>query len=194
MKKILVLFISAFLVNAVQGQIEFGAKAGMNFSNVKGKEVENNKARVLFHAGALVRFSINENFKVQPELLYSAQGTTVKENFGDVKFSQNYLNLPVMVQYHTSTGFFGETGPQLGFHLKSKLKSGDTSIDMEDGINTLDFAWGFGLGYQIPAAGYGLNLRYNLGLSNVFEDNGLGEENSSHSVFQLGLFYVFNSK
>lgn len=194
MKKILVLFISAFLVNAVHAQIELGEKAGMNFTNISGSDFEDSKTRVQFHGGIFVRFSINKQIRVQTELLFSQLGTTVKTGVIEMKYTHNYLNLPVILQYKLNSVFFAETGPQAGIHIKTKIKTDDLIYELEDGINALDFAWGFGVGYQMPKKGIGINMRYNLGLTKVFEKTDFGQSKSYNRVFQLGLFYVFNSK
>ena len=194
MKNILILLPVLFFLHPALAQIELGIKAGMNFTNISGSDFEDSKTRLLFHGGTFIRFLNNENIKIQPELLFSQYGATVNTFGTEWKYTQNYLHLPVMVQYHTGSGLYGETGPQLGVHLKTKSKNGDFTYDWNEGVNLLDFAWCLGIGYQLPKKGVGISMRYNLGLSKVFEKTPVGQAVSYHRVLNLGMFYILNTK
>ncbi|HWJ91936.1 MAG TPA: porin family protein, partial [Flavisolibacter sp.] len=109
-----------------------------------------------------------------------------------------YINLPIMLQWKSQGGFFVETGPQAGYLVRAKLESGNTtSVDNKDNYDKFDFSWGAGLGY-LSRIGLGINARYNLGLSNVIEDNG-GNNSSNdgpelkNKVIQIGLFWQFGA-
>jgi hypothetical protein len=97
-----------------------------------------------------------------------------------------YLNIPVLVQYMFDNGFRLETGPQLGFLLNAKSDLGGTEIDVKDQLNSTDVSWAFGVGYITPS-GFGVDARYNLGLTNISES----DNSVKNSVFQLGIFYQF---
>ena len=58
-------------------------------------------------------------------------------------------------------------------------------------FNSVDFALGGGIGYVNPPTGFGVDARYNLGLSNI---NKNGSVKSTNRGFQLGVFYLFNHK
>ncbi|WP_290793382.1 porin family protein [Flavihumibacter sp. UBA7668] len=193
MKKVFLVFLCAATFNAAKAQIQFGVKAGANLSTFAGKDIEDAKSVIGFNGGGLVRLPINENFKVQPEIVFSAQGSKGDGEFGEEKINLSYINIPVMFQYHTESGFFAETGPQVGFLAKSKLKSGDISVDIDEGMKKVDFAWGLGVGYQLPM-GFGVNARYNHGLSSIFDSEGGESIKARNSVFQLGIFYVFGGE
>jgi hypothetical protein len=85
-------------------------------------------------------------------------------------------------------GFRLQTGPQLGFLTGAETKSGDVEVDVDDQIKSIDFSWVFGGGYLFPQ-GFGIDVRYNLGISNISDISGFEAQNR---VFQLGLFYQFN--
>lgn len=193
MKKVFLVFLCAATFTAAKAQVQFGVKAGANLSNIAGKDVEDAKSLIGFNAGGFVRLPINDNIKIQPEVLFSAQGSKVDSEIGDAKMHLSYVNIPVMFQYHTESGFFAETGPQVGFLAKSKMKSGSLSVDIDEGMKKVDFAWGLGAGYQLPM-GVGVNLRYNHGLSSIFDSEGGESVKARNSVFQLGVFYVFGGK
>ena len=78
MKKIIlsvVMLSATFFVS--QAQVQYGLKAGANFYTFGGDEVENEDLNSKFglHIGGLVNFSVSEKFKVQPEIVFSIQGS-----------------------------------------------------------------------------------------------------------------------
>ena len=198
MKKTFLIFILsvAFLATNAQ-QIKYGVKAGVNLANVSG-DVEDNKMKIGFNAGAFARLSLTDVISLQPELLLSTQGAKEKGSFEgvsyEVKNNVTYLNIPVLAQYNTASGFYGETGPQFGFLLSAKAKTDDGKQDIKDGLKTLDLSWAFGVGY-LTQSNVGVNVRYNLGLSNMSDAKGIDNDaKMRNSVFQVGIFYVLGSK
>jgi Outer membrane protein beta-barrel domain len=106
---------------------------------------------------------------------------------GDNKLNLNYINIPLLAQYMTLDGFRFETGPQIGFLTAAKSKSGDVTVDVKDDLESVDISWAFGVGYLFPGgSGWGVDLRYNHGITNISEDNDFEARNR---VFQLGVFY-----
>jgi hypothetical protein len=162
----------------------FGLKAGFNISSLKVEGGNDYDAKVGFHVGGLAHIHISPHFAVQPELMYSGQGG---DDNNDSKLNLNYLNLPVLMQFMTGTGFRLQTGPQLGFLLSAKSKTGHVEVDIKDNLNTIDLSWSFGAGYLSPS-GLGVDVRYNLGLTNINEDDFPEVKNR---VFQAGVFYQF---
>ena len=77
-----------------------------------------------------------------------------------------FINIPVMAQYNTPSGFYVEAGPQLGFLLSAKAKEDGESEDIKDFLNSTNFGASFGAGYNM-GSGLGFGARYNLGLSNA---------------------------
>ncbi|HEX7844934.1 MAG TPA: porin family protein [Chitinophagaceae bacterium] len=185
MKKIILAGVVLLLVNATfaQHSVEFGIKAGLNFANLKDDANSSTEVRTGWHAGGLAHIHINRQFAIQPELMYSSQGA---EYPGNNKLKFNYVNIPVLGQYMFGEGFRLQTGPQFGILASTKLKSGDAETDVDDGFKALDFAWSFGTGYLSPK-GIGVDLRYNLGLSNISEPG----PDLKNRVWQLGVFYQF---
>ena len=186
MKKIFLLFVMAGSFAAAQAQINIGVKGGLNVANVGGSDVEDNKAKLGFHLGGLVNVPVTEKFSVQPELVFSAQGVKFD---GDAKVNMNYLNIPILAKYTTQSGFFAETGPQLGFLLSAKNKVDGESTNVKDYFKKTDFSWALGIGY-LSQSNIGVNARFNFGLSKLDED---GEVKMFNRVFQIGLFYLLGS-
>lgn len=195
MKKIIlsVLMLSVtFFVS--QAQVQYGLKAGANFYTFGGDEVENEDLNSKFglHIGGLVNFSVSEKFKVQPEIVFSIQGSKQTDGTDELNWNFNYLNIPIMAQFYVSNGFFLETGPQIGFNLKAEIKDEEsgTTFDLDDEIKSSDISWGLGAGYK-TASGFGFGARYNLGLSSIAEESDVDIKNRG---FQVGVFYLFGGK
>lgn len=191
MKKALLVFLCAAAIGTAKAQVQFGIKAGANIANLVGDDAEEAKMKIGVNAGAFARLSIAESFKIQPEILFSTQGAKSKETFEgetfETKMNLSYINVPVMFQYHTASGFFAETGPQLGILASAKLKGEGESVDIKENLKSIDFSWGLGVGYEF-AQGFGVNGRYNFGLSNLPEE---GDGKLRNGVIQVGVFYVF---
>ena len=192
MKKLYLLLLTVFSLAAADAQVQFGVKAGANFSTFTG-DVSGAKMKVGFHGGALVALPLFSEFSLQPEVMFSGQGTKFSESGFTATWNANYINVPVLFKYNNPTGFFAETGPQLGFLMSAKAKvSGQDDVDLKDQLNSTDFSWAIGVGYLIKTANIGIDARYNIGLSNIAKDSG-GGGSAKNSVFQVGVFYLFGS-
>lgn len=187
MKRVIVLLLCVTSFAAANAQVGFGGKAGVNLATFSG-DVEDVKMKIGYYVGGLVQIPVSESFIIQPELVFSAQGAKSEDSEDDVKANFNYLNIPIMAKYQSTSGFFAETGPQIGFLMSAKMKAGDTDVDVKEYYKSTDFNWAFGLGYQM-ASGFGVNARYNLGLSSIYDED-VDDEKVKNSVFQIGVFYV----
>jgi hypothetical protein len=192
MKKSCLLLIAAISVSLTQAQsINFGAKAGLNLANVTGSDASGNSILVSFHAGGLAQISLTDQFSVQPEVMYSGQGAKFSQSGESGTDKLGYINVPVLAKFTTSSGFFVQTGPQIGFLLSAKESSGGTSMDIKSDVTSTDFSWVFGLGY-LTSANVGIDGRYVLGFTNLEKNTG-GNSNGTlkNGVIQIGLFYLF---
>lgn len=182
-----------FLACAANAQnVRLGVKAGANFSTVNTNG--NDPAwgsRTGAHAGLLAHIHLNKNWAIQPELVYSMQGAKMTVAGGQMQtINLSYVNVPILVQYMFDNGFRLQTGPQVGFLAAANTKVGTTHTSNKEFFNSTDFSWAFGAGY-LSNIGLGVDARYNLGLNDIYKPGALRETNS---VFQLGLFYMFNHK
>ena len=193
MKKLVLLVFTAGAFFTASAQVQFGVKAGANFATLVGSGAGGADTKVGFHGGAFAHIPLVNSFFLQPELVFSGQGAKATSDGVVFTVNQTYLNIPVLVKYHHSSGFFGETGPQLGFLLAANVKAGGTSQDVRSSYKSTDFSWAFGLGYMLSSFPAGINARYNLGLSNIAAEEVSGQS-VRNSVFQLGVFYVLGTK
>jgi hypothetical protein len=193
MKRIILSILCIVAITVVNAQLSFGGKAGLNLATITGDDVEDLKMKPGLYVGLQVQVPITESFYFQPELVYSMQGAKYDDGEDDGKLKMDYLNIPLLAKYQTGSGFFVETGPQIGFLLSAKEKFDDEDIDIKEYFKKTDFSWAIGLGYKM-ANGFGINGRYNFGLSKIGEEvDGEDPGKAHNSVIQLGVFYVFGS-
>lgn len=203
------------LMVAQGSAIKFGAKAGVHLASITGNDVDV-KMRPSIHIGGMAEIPVSEQFYVQPELLFSSQGYKVDSN--DATGILNYINLPIMGKYNVNDNFSIEAGPQIGYLLSANIKTDDSTTpdngggnvetaakasstkassagvassarkqDIKEYFKSIDLAFGIGAGYKLDN-GINLSARYNLGLSNISEDD---DESIKSSVFMLSVGYFF---
>lgn len=183
--------IAIVFATTVQAQhVNVGIKAGLNLYNIKNSNDSKYDMKPGLHAGLLGHIHVNKNFAIQPELLFSAQGAKYKTSGVDTKLNLNYLNVPIMLQYMFDNGFRLEAGPQLGLLLTAKADDGTTKTDIKSDLKPVDLGLGFGIGYIHVPSGFGVDARYNLGLSNINDNDNNGVK-SFNRGFQVGVFYLF---
>lgn len=188
MKKIIAgLFVLVVTANVANAQhTELGLKVGYNGSNFTDNNGDDFKMYSSFHAGLLAHIHLNKVFALQPEIIYSGQGTKFSVINTDYRYHLSYINIPVLLQFMTPGGFRIESGPQLGLLLSASAKSGNASSDIKSSFKSTDFSWAFGAGF-ITRSGFGFDARYNLGLSDI----STASNTVKHSVIQAGVFYQF---
>ncbi|MFK7781514.1 porin family protein [Psychroserpens sp.] len=184
-KLVLVTVITVLGLSNVNAQdIKFGAKAGLNFAFITGDNSEDFDPNTDFHFGLLAEIPISEKFSFQPELIYSGQGYDTNIDSEGI-IALNYLNIPLISKYYVTKRWSLEAGPQMGFLLSTK---GGTE-DYKDHFKTTDFGVSFGVGYKLDN-GLNFSARYNLGLSNINNVDGVSDKNRN-GVFQLSIGYFF---
>lgn len=171
-------------------KIQYGIKGGLNLATWAGENVTvigDRKNRVSIHGGGLVNIAVIKNISVQPEMLFSAEGVRYENTAWADKQNLEYLNIPVLGMYSHPSGFFAETGPQIGFLLSAKIGKDGDSKSNKDEFKSTDFKWTFGMGYKIKS-GMGVGVRYNLGLAEVYDRTNFQVKNR---VFAMTVFYTF---
>src|SRR4051812_33655749 len=127
MKKTIQLLIISAMVFAAQqsfSQVGFavGIKGGPNFAkiNTDASAGANYQNRTGFHAGAFVLIKATK-IGIQPEVIFSQQGSTVKINTTGQKLDANYsyMNVPIILKLYTVAGINLQAGPQFGFITKA---------------------------------------------------------------------------
>jgi hypothetical protein len=211
MKKIALLLFAGLSFSVAQAQVQYGLKAGVNYSNIAGdlndQDIYQNKLG--FVGGITTNFPLSSDgfLSLAPELLYSAKGYQYQdEEFmvgadkwkrkGDISF--NYIDLPVLLKVNAG-GLFFEGGPVASYLLdikdKTELKINeqdqeDTRIISKGNASDFEIGYAAGVGYKAPM-GVSLNLRYNGSINALADENDGGDlTNGRHSLFQFTLGYL----
>ena len=201
---------------AQKSGVQVGLKAGLNLAVLDHTINQNNefKAGPLF--GAFLRWKPAAHFALQPELMYSAQGTKyiLPARPADLtgKTNLTYLNLPVLAKIYLGKVFNVQLGPQVGLLLAGREKGesgyitpdGNLAVRMVDADVKQDYksdvAVCGGLGLDLPN-GLVASLRLNYGFSNInnnenqqqFRDY-YGLKGLHNRAFQFSVGYAFGSK
>lgn len=179
MKKAIGLLILLMSVNTMNAQlVKFGLKAGPNFSTLEGDDDINGSTYTSFHFGAIVELKLLGNLSLQPEVMYSSQGTKIDSDaFDDINY--NYITVPVMAKFYILSDRLSlEAGPQFSF-----LVNEDVSDQFEG--ETFDFGVGGGLGLNVTKHFF-LQARYVAGLTEASRNADV-----TNQVIQFSVGYKF---
>ena len=212
MKKTIIILCTLFLSASAIAQdqkVKLGIKAGLNLATLTFDESElDSSSKAGFAAGVMIEIPMTKKISIQPEIMYSQQGTKTSFSDSDVTNSNyestiklNYLNIPVMLKYYVIEGLSVQAGPQIGILLKANNKYKDNflgydnqeSFDLKEYSTGIDTSVNVGLGYQFKDKFY-TDLRYNISYSNVFKDgdtNHFIDNDMKNRVLQITIGYFF---
>ncbi|NRB63230.1 MAG: PorT family protein [Saprospiraceae bacterium] len=190
MKKIHLFLILAFLITEIQSvtsQVSFRPQVGINSSNLTGDEglfeFDNGTG---YQIG--VDFQFGNQLYIQPglQLEFLKNQVMIASTGGNDlnEYKRTGLRIPLMIGYRLGYGaddafnFRLFTGPNALIQLSSKTDD-DNFID-EDTLKDLVFGWNIGVGIDIPL--FFVDIGYQLGISEVFDDQNSAPRNN--------LFYV----
>lgn len=186
MKKLLFLVALATLgisKSTYAQDVKFGVKTGLNLANITGASDVDTNNLIGFHIGAISEISVSDKFSVQPELLYTRQGSEIGNAF---KIKLDYLAIPIMAKYYVMPKLSLELGPQVSFLVSDKIEFEGAGIpDAETDAASTDFGLNVGAGYKLDS-GIFMQARYNFGISTISENPDL-----KNSVLKLSLGYQF---
>lgn len=224
MKKVflatLVLFSTLSFAQIDLGSTRFGVTAGANYSRVR--HAHNPSGPIIgFQAGALalIPVSKDDQFYIQPELVYYGAGESGKDKDAkgtpgyDAKYTNSYISVPVYFKGYFSEAaseFFGMIGPRFNFLIGQKVTDPSKPYYTEEGLDvpgkgnvngkasSFNYGLAFGVGFshkrQLEVA-----LKYDLGLGDTYKglrnepgnDPNINKKKTEH-VVSLGLSYIFN--
>lgn len=183
------------LAGASQAQAQFGIKAGVNKAVLDGQNINmDTDYKTTYHVGAFLRLPILGPLSIQPEVLYSLQGSQFKSTVANYDTKLHYLNIPVLA--HVKVGpVYAEAGPQFGVLLGAR-ENGTLRINAADGYGPVDrtadnnykkndFALAAGAGLELGSLIIG--ARYTAGLNNindVADLNGANDPRLKNRVIQ----------
>ena len=186
----MVLSLAAFVATGAKAQtsMEYGVKAGVNFSTAKGESSSSSgsisASGTGFLVGVYTAFALSDAIKIQPELLYDNYNFK-KESTSNL----NYLSIPILGKYaFKNIGLSVLAGPQIGFLLSAK----DGSMDIKNDFKSINIGLAVGAEYSLPA-GFNVSARYNAGLSNIQKSPTDGSS-TKLSAFTIAVGYNLSKK
>jgi hypothetical protein len=185
MKKIIItsFFLLATMYTFAQAQLAIGVKAGPNFAKLDGTSAEGTfKNRTGYHFGAFALIKLTK-IGIQPEILFSQQGSKIKTDQGDFDANFSYINIPVIIKLYTVAGINLQAGPQFGFLSRAEID--DTNV--KESVKNSDVSLALGAGWDLPF-GLTLDARYNLGLSKINENDPTFDK-IKNQVWQVSVGY-----
>ena len=175
--------------------IKIGVKGGFSLANLTFKP-ELTNSPLSNKTGAVGGISLNVGiasfFSLQPEVLYVQKGTkgseTIEGEEVTGKYEFDYVEVPLLLNFSFAkegSSFVPSifAGPYAGFNTRAKIKvteAGESySEDFKDEVKDTEFGltFGIGLGKKIGHGKIVLDVRYDLGLTNIatssFEGNSI---------------------
>lgn len=178
MKKIILLTIALSLsLTALQAQIRFGAKAGLNTTGTSGSGLKGfiDDNIVGFYVGPTAEMTTFGKIRFDLSALYSQKGIKFK---GEETHRTNYIEIPLNAKYfiplHNTINVFAAAGPYISFRI-----SGDKHFDaVTEQIRGQWEAKSFGAGLNF-SAGFEVNsmlqlgATYGLGLTDSYKSRNI---------------------
>jgi len=195
MKKLMVMMVTCVLVTSLGAQtdIYFGLKAGLNLSSQKvDNPLASYSMRPGFNGGIFFYFAF-PNFVIQPEVLFSNQGTNIKFNDEKLYAVFNYISVPIMFKYVLkSSGVSFELGPQIAFLLCNTsnyhpiINQKFEEQHYTTAYKSTDFLIAFGIGWD-SKKNWMVGVRYSLGLTSI--NNYDGVPDTKNRVLSINVGY-----
>jgi hypothetical protein len=195
MRKIcaIIIFMATISTGLYAQGVSGGLKAGVNIANQKltstptGYEAS---ARVGYHVGGFLSCMFSDAFGIQPELLFNSVGNKVDNSGVSSVRRFSYLTLPVMFKYNPIPILNIHAGPQISTLLSAKEERGSDKVTISN-VTPVEFGVAVGAGLDLPV-GVTAAIRYNVGLSNINDDNSSIE--ATNNYLQLSVGYKFFGK
>ena len=193
MKNLCLLFLFILFSNSTlqaQENVQFGAKGGVNFYNMTKYATmypTDNNIHTGFHIGLLAEIFVANKFSMQPEVLYSNQGTkarferdTPPYGFEYAEWKFDYIQVPLLAKFYLIPALSIEVGPSINFLIKEEVSGMKT-----DWGSSFELGGAIGASYKIRDRFFGsarfiygftdaMKKEYELGVNNYGMQLGLG--------------------
>jgi len=173
---LLIMLVTSMLAMSADAQIpiKFGLKGGISSATVTGDDAEGYESRSGIVGGVFTRLSLGGPIGIQAELLLVTKGakmTFIDEATSlsvDMTLKANYFEVPVLL-----------SGPVFAFSRSSKTEISTSVLGLDVGgdldnynekSTDLGLALGVGLDLSLARSVVVLEIRYTVGLQNMWED------------------------
>jgi len=195
--KVLLIGLTASLIalGATAQKTSFGVRAGVNFTNINGKDGAGNdlhgKLKTGMNAGINAEIPIAPDFYVQPGLLFTTKGAKDKD-WDKVKYRLSYLEVPVNLLYKPELGdgklllgigpyaavavggsYTDPTGNKKDFKFAHDVTAAEASTPH---MKRMDYGGNLLAGYEF-SSGLSFQLIAQLGLADIHSEvQGVGDK------------------
>jgi len=188
----LVVFLAAPAYSFEWADTHAGVKGGVNIANLNTdpSDAELGDSLPGYSLGAWWAVPVNRSMSIRPEALFTLKGDREKASSADATIKMSYIEVPVLATMSflqdakTQPSLF--LGPSVGFNVAAKSKVADIETDVKDQTETVEFGLvvGGGLDFKVGEKNsVGLDLRYNLGLTDVANtDTGTSTKNQGIAI------------
>lgn len=178
MKKLSILVILFLAISQLNAQsLTLGPLVGFNSSKLQTDFQDiKEEAKANFMFGVFLRMGKKVYF--QPELLYTTKGGTLKSENSDsqTEIKLRQMQVPALVGFRlinlevANIRVMG--GPSAGFIIEKDIDAGDLIQDPIQADNLKDVMWGLQLGAGVDVLFLTLDVRYEIGLNDIYEPSG----------------------
>jgi len=173
----------------------FGVRGGLSLYTIEteaslgafGSASETSGSKLGFAAGLFVEVPLTNIFSFQPELLFVQKGGSDDtdpfddddffDDNGDGSLTFNYIDIPLLARANIPLDGdvtpYAVAGPSIGFLLSASASNGDDE-DIDEFFKSTNI--GFVLGAGVEFGNIVVDLRYDFGLTNIFDDSALESE------------------
>ncbi|HUV36885.1 MAG TPA: porin family protein [Patescibacteria group bacterium] len=191
------LMFSSVLFAGEVGEIHYGVKGGIGLAKAWGDDVPDEAAFKLgANVGAFMNYRVHEMFVVQPEVFYAMKGWKLDEEGSDeISVKMDYIDIDVLakltipMESMIKPSIF--VGPYVGINMTADWEVGDESEAIDNAKST-DFGLvlGGGVDYEMEnGMMILLDIRYSMGLTNIFEVPE-GEEGEEPAVKNNSIIFM----
>ncbi len=174
----------------------FGLKGGLNFFSIKGEasisfmgfsetETFDSGTQMGFHGGIFMEKPLNEFLSIQPEINFIQKGGSESDGgvddfveFEDEDVTLSYIDVPLLLKINIplegNLSPFITAGGYVGYLLDAKVKFDGTVEDISDDVKDISYGLLFGAGVNF--GNFFVELRYDYGLSNIFDTDLFDED------------------
>lgn len=202
------------MISDVYGQNAIGGKIGYNIATFRGDTEEFEDKGFVFglQFGGVFEYGINDQFSIQPELLYIKKGVSNEflgfDGDGQTDLIFNYIELPILVKYKygatENLNLYFTGGPTVGFLESGRSETdlfvgGDRieeNVDLEfgddDSFRRFEIGISIGIGAYIPLGVGNLfgEARFATGITDL-NDNDLSDASTSNIGLGLSIGYLY---
>lgn len=192
MKNLLPIFLLFIFIGTTvkaQESVLFGAKAGVNFTNMNSDSFSESNTMTGLNLGLLAEITLTNKFSLQPEVLYSTHGTDADIlQYGGGPISREYIleyiQVPVLAKLFLTESLSLEAGPSFNFLVNGKLDGEESDFG-----SSFEFGGALGASYKFGGSFFG-SVRYMHGITDAFDGDNY-DYNKTNYGFQVGVGFMF---